>query len=71
MEKKDGVLWHGSNSSTSQSFLDAVNPTSAVIQVGKNSYGHPTVRILKRLIDKKIKIYRNGKQGNIVFTSDG
>lgn len=62
---------HGSNSSTSQSFLDAVNPKYAVIQVGQNSYGHPTSNILKRLTEKKIKIYRNDEQGNIVFTSDG
>lgn len=62
---------HGSNSSTSQSFLNAVNPKYAVIQVGDNNYGHPTDRILKRLTDKKIKIYRNDKQGNIIFTSNG
>ncbi|WP_052675997.1 excalibur calcium-binding domain-containing protein [Paenibacillus sp. IHBB 10380] len=62
---------HGSNSSTSQSFLNAVNPAYAVIQVGENNYGHPTSNILKRLADKKIKIYRNDEQGNIIFTSDG
>ena len=62
---------HGSNSSNSQSFLDAVDPAYAVIQVGENSYGHPTSNILKRLTDKKIKIYRNDEQGNIVFSSDG
>ncbi|MGF7050326.1 beta-lactamase superfamily II metal-dependent hydrolase [Paenibacillus sp. DS2015] len=62
---------HGSNSSTSQSFLDAVNPNYAVIQVGKNSYGHPTSKILKRLTDKKIKIYRNDEQGTIIFATDG
>ncbi|MGO4699444.1 MBL fold metallo-hydrolase [Paenibacillus sp. 2TAB26] len=62
---------HGSISSTSQKFLNAVNPKHAVIQVGKNSYGHPTSDILKRLTDKKVKIYRNDKQGTIVFTTDG
>lgn len=62
---------HGSNSSTSKSFLDAVSPEFAVIQVGKNSYGHPTSEIIKRLMDKKIKIYRNDEQGNIIFTSTG
>lgn len=62
---------HGSKTSTSQKFLNAVNPKHAVIQVGKNSYGHPTSEVLKRLTEKKIKIYRNDKQGSIVFTSDG
>jgi competence protein ComEC len=63
---------HGSKSSTSDKFLDAVNPTYAVIQVGKdNNYGHPTAEVLKKLNDKKIKIYRNDQSGNIIFTSNG
>ncbi|RUS44566.1 MBL fold metallo-hydrolase [Cohnella sp. AR92] len=63
---------HGSKSSTSQKFLDKVNPTYAVIQVGKgNNYGHPTQEILKRLNDKGVKVYRNDEQGNIIFTSNG
>jgi competence protein ComEC len=63
---------HGSNSSTSTQFLTAVNPKYAVIQVGKeNNYGHPTNEVLKKLNDKKIKIYRNDQQGNIIFTSNG
>lgn len=62
---------HGSDSSTSQAFLNAVNPKYAVIQVGDNSYGHPTSNILKRLNNKNIKVYRNDLQGTIVFTSDG
>jgi competence protein ComEC len=63
---------HGSKSSTSDKFLAAVNPTYAVIQVGKdNNYGHPTAEVLKKLNDKGIKIYRNDEQGNIIFTSNG
>jgi competence protein ComEC len=63
---------HGSKFSTSQKFLDEVNPKYAVIQVGKdNNYGHPTAEVLKKLNNKKIKIYRNDDQGNIIFTSNG
>ena len=63
---------HGSNTSTSQAFLDKVNPKYAIIQSGKgNKYGHPTELVLKRLSEKGIKIYRNDEQGNIVFTSNG
>jgi competence protein ComEC len=63
---------HGSKSSTSQKFLDSVNPKYAVIQVGKdNKYGHPTAEVLKKLNDKGIKIYRNDQQGNIIFNSNG
>ncbi|QGQ95882.1 MBL fold metallo-hydrolase [Paenibacillus psychroresistens] len=63
---------HGSKTSTSTNFLKAVNPKYAVIQVGKgNKYGHPTEEVLKKLNDKKIKIYRNDTQGNIIFSSNG
>jgi competence protein ComEC len=63
---------HGSNSSSSQAFLDAVKPTYAVIQVGKsNNYGHPTDEVLKRLTDRGIKTYRTDEQGNIIFTTNG
>ncbi|OZM56327.1 hypothetical protein CIB95_13005 [Lottiidibacillus patelloidae] len=62
---------HGSNTSTSQSFLNIVTPDYAVIQVGKNSYGHPTDKVLKRLDDSGAKIYRNDKQGTIIFTTNG
>jgi competence protein ComEC len=63
---------HGSNSSTTQAFLNAVNPSYAVIQSGKgNNYGHPTAEILKRLSAKGIKTYRNDEQGNIIITSNG
>lgn len=63
---------HGSNSSTTQAFLNAVRPTYAVIQVGKdNKYGHPTSDVLARINEKGIKIYRNDDQGNIIFTTNG
>lgn len=63
---------HGSNTSTSQEFLDAVSPKYAVIQVGKdNRYGHPTEDILSRLYRANIEVYRNDMDGDIVVKSDG
>ena len=63
---------HGSNSSTSQDFLDEVDPEYAVIGVGSpNDYGHPHDQTLKRLENKDIKIYRTDQKGNIIFISDG
>jgi competence protein ComEC len=63
---------HGSKSSTSQTFLDKVNPKYAVISVGEgNSYGHPTQEIMNRLKAKNIPVYRTDENGTIVATSDG
>jgi competence protein ComEC len=62
---------HGSSSSSSTSFLDAVNPTYVVIQVGKNSYGHPHQETLDKLASRHIKVYRNDISGDIIFKSDG
>lgn len=63
---------HGSASSSSQDFLDAVNPSHAVICVGKNNdYGHPHVETMQLMQDLNVKLYRTDLQGTVVFTSDG
>lgn len=51
---------HGSDTSTTQGFLNAVDPKYAVIPVGQgNKYGHPTQGTLAKLQNKNIEIYRN------------
>lgn len=63
---------HGSGSSTSAKFLEAVAPKAAVISVGKdNRYGHPVQRVLDLLTKNKIPIYRTDKIGTIKIISDG
>ena len=62
---------HGSSSSTSEAFLNAVNPKYAVISVGPNSYGHPTEEVLNRLSQHGISVLRTDVSGTIVATSDG
>ncbi len=63
---------HGSSSSTTKAFLDAVDPEIAVISCGAgNDYGHPHDEVVDRLEAKGVKIYRTDKQGNIVFKTDG
>jgi DNA internalization-related competence protein ComEC/Rec2 len=63
---------HGSISSSSKEFLDAVNPSYAMICVGKNNdYGHPHAETLRALKERDIKLYRTDMQGTVVFTSDG
>lgn len=63
---------HGSSSSSSQAFIDALSPTWAVISCGEgNSYGHPHAETLNRLRSEGILVFRTDEQGTIVATSDG
>ena len=63
---------HGSQYSSTLAFLNAVNPTYAVIQVGKNNvYDHPKKVILNRFDYLNIKVYRTDLDGTIVAKSDG
>lgn len=57
---------HGSNSSSIEPFLDSVSPDIAVISVGKeNRYGHPTLRVLRRLERLGATIYRTDTDGDV------
>ena len=57
---------HGSNTSSSEEFIDEVNPKYSVISVGKNNrYGHPNEEVLNTLGNSKI--YRTDQDGSIMF----
>lgn len=63
---------HGSSTSNSDAFLDAVSPTYAVISCGKdNDYGHPHEETIKSLKDRGITYFRTDTQGTIIAYSDG
>ena len=63
---------HGSKSSTSQTFLSAVNPKYAIISCGvDNDYGHPKSIIMERLKKNNVTVYRTDESGTITLTSDG
>ena len=66
------VAHHGSDSSTSNEFLQVVQPAYAVISVGAdNEYGHPARSTLRRLGAIGAKVFRTDEQGTIVVTTDG
>jgi len=63
---------HGSRSSSSQQFLEAVSPEWTVITVGRNNvYGFPDREVLSLLETKNIKILRTDLEGAVEFRSDG
>ena len=63
---------HGSQSSTSEEFLNQVKPNLAVISVGKdNDFGHPSLRTVKRLERAGAEIYRTDEKGTVRIESDG
>lgn len=60
---------HGSDTSTSQKFLEKVDPDYGLIscEVG-NTYKHPSTETMKNLKKRKVKVYRTDEQGDIVLT---
>ena len=63
---------HGSNTSSSENFLNQVKPTYSIVMVGQdNSYGLPKQKILDRLTKIGTEIYRTDETGTIKVTSDG
>ncbi|TKX69290.1 MBL fold metallo-hydrolase [Halorubrum sp. SP9] len=63
---------HGSASSSSGPFLDAVQPEAVIISSAYDSqYGHPNEEVLQRLSDRSIPAFWTATHGDIVLVSDG
>jgi competence protein ComEC len=63
---------HGSKTSTTEPFLDAVHPALAVISDGfENSYGHPHRNTLEELRNRNIPALRTDQRGLICIWTDG
>lgn len=64
---------HGSHSSSSEEFLQAVNPKWSVVSCGfANSFGHPHKDVIEKI--KRVtrsKVLRTDQQGAIIFSTDG
>jgi competence protein ComEC len=65
------VAHHGSKDSTSLNFLEKVKPIYAVISVGENKFGHPSLRVLKNLEKIKTKVLRTDQLDDIIFETNG
>ncbi len=66
------VAHHGSPSSSGEAFLEACQPTIAVISVGaENRVGHPAANVLARLSDTGAWVLRTDEMGTIELVTDG
>ena len=63
---------HGSKTSTTEDFLQAVSPKIAVISVGrKNRYGHPAPEVVDRIAAFGAALFRTDRDHDVRFESDG
>ncbi|MQA00110.1 MAG: DNA internalization-related competence protein ComEC/Rec2 [Dehalococcoidia bacterium] len=64
------VPHHGSKTSSTAAFLDAVDPAVAVVSAGEgNSYGHPAPEVLERYGDAEL--FRTDEHGTVTLCTDG
>lgn len=66
------VCHHGSNTSSTNRFLELTSPEFGAISVGKfNRYGLPSDKALDRLHKHNVRFFRTDEDGAIIFSSDG
>jgi competence protein ComEC len=66
------VPHHGSRTSSTDAFVDAVNPRVAVISVGERSrFGHPHASVVNRYLERGIKLLQTGRDGMVTVTTEG
>lgn len=66
------VPHHGSRSSSSDKFIDMIDPEIAVIPVGwKNRYRFPHPEVLNRYKERRCRILRTDENGAIIMSTDG
>lgn len=63
---------HGSNTSSSSSFIEAVSPQATILSYGQgNKYGHPHAEVTESLQMVGSDIYSTAEAGTIVVKTDG
>lgn len=66
------VPHHGSKTSSTPAFLQAVKPEFAVMSLGKdNRYGHPHREVTQRYVASHIPVRRTDQEGTLVYRTDG
>lgn len=65
------VAHHGSKTSTSKKFLKSVYPQYAVISVKKDKNKLPNKKVLYRLKEEGVQVFRTDADGTVLFLMDG
>jgi competence protein ComEC len=66
------VAHHGSLSSSSRTFIDALAPRVAVVSVGRsNHFGHPAPAVIGRLEGSHAQLFRTDRDGAVTVETDG
>lgn len=66
------VAHHGSRSSSSAAYLDALNPHVALVSAGaSNLFGHPAPDVLARFAQRGVRVFRTDAHGAILIETNG
>ncbi len=57
------IAHHGSIGSLSEKFFTMTSPGIAVIEVGENTYGHPSKEVMSALVAVGARVFRTDKEG--------
>ena len=61
---------HGSDTASGDAFLAKVKPQYAIVEVGENNFGLPSLRVIKRLERMGVKVYRTDQSGTIFIKNE-
>ena len=62
---------HGSNGSTGEEWLEELAPSTAIVSVGNNRYGHPAAAVIERLERHGVSVWQTDQEGHITIRTDG
>jgi competence protein ComEC len=63
---------HGSRTSSTPGFLDAVGPRLGLVSVGAgNRYRHPSAEVVAAFTDRGVPLLRTDEDGTVVLRTDG
>ena len=63
---------HGSLTSSTQAFVEALHPTVAVVSAGRaNHFGHPVPEVLERYRSAGAAVFRTDRDGAVMVETDG